>query len=81
MGFELIQSRIKCLNLSIKRVELSRIRVNLDRILIIENTNLLTKDSDTVLDFSEICSSCFRTTLFTAVDLVKTGGHDDETGA
>ena len=61
-------------------MKLLLIPVDLTCILIIENTNFLTEHSDSLLDFSEISSNCFRTTLFTAVDLEKTRGHDDETG-
>ena len=80
MVFQLVQSRVKHLHLSIERVKLLLIPVDLTCILIIENTNFLTEHSDSLLDFSEISSNCFRTTLFTAVDLEKTRGHDDETG-
>jgi hypothetical protein len=79
MVFELIQTRLKCLNLNIERVKLSLVVVGLPRILIIENTNLITEDLDSLLDPSEISGNCCRTTLFTPVDLVNTGGHGNET--
>jgi hypothetical protein len=65
--------------LNIERVKPPLIRVNLGCILIIENTNLLTQDSDSLLDFSEISGNGFRTTLFTPINLVNAGGHNDET--
>jgi hypothetical protein len=80
MVLELIQSRFKGLNLNTERMKLSRVGVDLPRILIIENTNLITEDSDSLLDLGEISGHCFRTTLLTPVDLVNTGGDGDETG-
>jgi hypothetical protein len=52
--FQLIQSRVKRLNLTIERVKLLLIPVDLACILITENTNLLTEHSDSLLDLSEI---------------------------
>ena len=54
MVFQLVQSRVKHLHLSIERVKLLLIPVDLACILVIENTNLLTEHSDSLLDFSEI---------------------------
>jgi hypothetical protein len=50
MVFQLIQSRLRRLSLSIERVKLLLIPVDLVCILIIENTNLLTEHSDSLLD-------------------------------
>jgi hypothetical protein len=55
------------------------IRVNLSCTLIIENTSLLTQDSDSLLDFSEISSNGFRTALFTPINPENAGGYNNET--
>src|ERR1700724_2926063 len=80
MVLELIQSRLKHLNLNTERLKLSLVDVDLPRILIIKNTNLIAEGSDSLLGLGKISGHCFRTTLFTSVNLVNTGGHRDEAG-
>ena len=63
MVLELIQSRLKSLNLNTERLNLSLVGVDLPRILIIENTNLITEDSDSLLDLGEISGHCFRISI------------------
>jgi hypothetical protein len=48
--------------------------------LITENTNLIAKDLDLLLNFGEIGCGCPRSALFASIDLVKTGGQGDKTG-
>ena len=73
MVLELIQSRFKALNLNAERLKLSRVGVDLPRMLIIKNTNLIAEGSDSLLGLGKISGHCFRTTLFTSVNLVNTG--------
>jgi len=80
MVLEFIQARFKSLNLNTERLKLSRVGVDLPRMLIIKNTNLIAEGSDSLLGLGKISGHCFRTTLFTSVNLVNTGGHRDEAG-
>src|ERR1700724_4166810 len=80
MVLELIQSRFKGLNFNTECLKLSRVDVYLPRMLIIKNTNLIAEGSDSLLGLGKISGHCFRTTLFTSVNLVNTGGHRDEAG-
>src|SRR5436190_20211628 len=80
MVFELLQSRLKRLNLKIKQLKLSLVGTDLSRILIIHNANLITVDQESLFDRSEISGNRFRTTLFTPINLVNPGHDYDEAG-
>jgi hypothetical protein len=69
-----IRTRIESLDLATERLSLSLAGAQ----LITENTNLIAKDLDLLLNLGEIGCGCPRTALFASVDLVKTGGQGDK---
>jgi hypothetical protein len=63
--------------LSTECLKLSLVCVDPPRVLIIENTNLISENFHSLLELGEISSDRLRTTLLASVDLVNTGGNGD----